>query len=145
CNLVKNQNPMTSGYSGTPLAKKLGLKSNHHYLLYQQPGHYFELFSDLPELLHPLQRPQTKSADFIHLFFTSRDTMEAIVPQYIDALKWDGTLWISWPKGASKIPTDLKRDVIREHLLASGLVDVKVAAVDADWSGLKFMYRKEDR
>ncbi len=61
------------------------------------------------------------------------------------ALKKSGILWVSWPKGASKIQTDLKREPIREHLLKTGLVDIKVCAVDEDWSGLKFMYRKEDR
>ena len=85
------------------------------------------------------------SADFIHLFLTTEDELISVVQKYKPALKKTGLLWVSWPKGGSNILTDIKRDIIREHLLSVGLVDVKVAAIDTDWSGLKFVYRLKDR
>lgn len=136
---------MTTGYSTTPLAKKLGFKAGYQVVLYNSPLHYFDLFSDLPREWELLEQPQKESADFIHLFCTTLDELKLQVAQYHPTLKKTGSLWISWPKGTSKIPTDLKRDPIRNHLLNIGLVDVKVAAIDSDWSGLKFMYRIKDR
>ncbi len=136
---------MTSGYSGTPLAKKLGLKENYKVFLYNAPEHYFDLFSDLPQNLYIVEDERFKGVDFIHLFFTSINDLETNVKKHIAYLKKDGLLWISWPKGQSKIQTDLKRDLIREHILDLGLVDIKVAAIDEDWSGLKFVYRIKDR
>ena len=135
----------TSGYSSTPLAKKLGLKDRYKYLLYNQPKHYFSLFSDLPDNISTLDTILTNTADFIHLFFTTVEELKIVVTKYKPALKKSGILWVSWPKGSSKISTDLKRDIIREHLLSIGLVDVKVAAIDDNWSGLKFVYRLKDR
>ena len=133
----------TTGYSGTPLAKKLGLKEGHKVQLYNHPKHYFKLFTDLPANLELLK--EHEQADFIHLFCTTFEELTKVVDQYKPNLKKEGTLWISWPKGKSTIPTDLKRDPIREYLLNIGLVDVKVAAIDHDWSALKFVYRKADR
>ncbi len=135
----------TSGYSGTPLAKKLGIKEGSSVLLYNQPNHYLGLFADLPADISVFYDTSKREMDFIHLFCTSFDTLTEVIPKYKELLKKDGTLWISWPKGSSKIPTDLKRDPIREHLLSIGLVDTKVAAIDDDWSGLKFVYRLKDR
>ena len=135
----------TSGYSTTPLAKKLGIKEHFQYLLYNQPEHYFTLFSDLPDNITSIETIIENSADFIHLFLTTEDELISMVRKYKPALKKTGVLWISWPKGSSKKLTDLKRDFIREHLLSIGLVDVKIAAIDADWSGLKFVYRLKDR
>ena len=135
-----------SGYSGTPLAKKLGLKPGFSIFLKNNPSHYFDLFSDLPDELTHLENAQQKeSADFIHLFCKTFEELEDNSRKLMTALKKNGLLWISWPKGSSKIATDLKRDIIRNHMLDIGLVDVKVAAIDADWSGLKFVYRVEDR
>jgi len=136
---------MSAGYSGTPLAKKLGIKSGFKMMLHQAPEHYFELFTDLPEDLEILQNIEKECADFIHLFFTTQANLEEQAIRYMKALKKDGLMWVSWPKGKSRIETDLKREPIREHLLAIGLVDVKVAAIDEDWSGLKFVYRVKDR
>jgi len=132
-----------AGYSGTVLAKKLGLKEGYKVLLFKQPDHYFDLFSDLPPI--NIVQPEEMEIDFIHLFFTSFLDLETHIGKFIASLKKDGVLWISWPKGQSKIKTDLKRDLIREHILQLGLVDIKVAAIDEDWSGLKFMYRKKNR
>ncbi|MEL6974195.1 MAG: DUF3052 domain-containing protein [Bacteroidota bacterium] len=136
---------MNAGYSGTPLAKKLGIKEGFHIVLYNVPEHYFELFSDLPEDLVRLDSPTGESADFVHAFLTTYKALQEQSEFFKSILKKNGMLWVSWPKGSSKIQTDLKRDMIREHLLDVGLVDIKVAAVDENWSGLKFVYRKKDR
>ncbi len=134
----------SSGYSTTPLAKKLGIKEGHIVLLVNEPSHYILLFEDMPEVNY-VENPPRESIDFIHLFCTRKVDFEKQSLQLKPALKMTGMLWVSWPKGSSKIETDLNRDYIREYLLENGLVDVKVCAVDQDWSGLKFMYRIKDR
>ncbi len=136
---------MPVGYSGTPLGKKLGIKEGFSVLLYNQPEHYLGLFTDLPNNLSFHIEMGEEKMDFIHMFCTSYKTLTEIAIRYKNVLKKDGLLWVSWPKGASSIKTDLKREPIREHLLSIGLVDVKVAAIDKDWSGLKFVYRLKDR
>ncbi len=83
--------------------------------------------------------------DFIHFFTSERGDLELRLPDLKAALKKDGMLWLSWPKKASKLPTDLTDNIVREVGLAHGLVDVKVAAIDENWSGLKFVYRLKDR
>ncbi len=137
---------MSTGYSSTPLAKKLGIKEGFTILLYNEPSNYFDLLADYPTGTKILKRIPAKSkVDFIHLFVTSYAELAKNVPKYKRVLNKNGLMWISWPKGSSNISTDLKRDSIREHLLDIGLVDVKVAAIDKDWSGLKFVYRIKDR
>ena len=136
---------MLSGYSQTPLAKKLGIKEGFTALFINEPKHYFQLFEDLPVNLEYIERPTAGQVDFIHLFCIDHATMVAHAKMCKEALKKTGTLWVSWPKGSSQISTDLKREPIREHLLSLGLVDTKVAAIDKDWSGLKFVYRLKDR
>ena len=136
---------MEHGYSGTPLAKKLGIKEGCILFLVNPPKHYFNLFSDLPENITVLKTPQPESVDVIHLFCTTVSEFEAEALELKPYLKKTGMLWVIWPKGTSTIPTNLKRDAIREFLLVNGLVDTKVCAVDADWSGLKFMFRLKDR
>lgn len=136
---------MPAGYSGTPLAKKLGLKTGHCYLLCNEPRHYFALFEDFPPNAIQLKNMGHETADFIHIFCTTERELITYVDLYRPTLKKTGMLWISWPKGSSKIDTELKRELIREHLLSIGLVDVKVAAIDEDWSGLKLVYRLKDR
>ena len=134
-----------AGYSGTPLAKKLGIKEGFSIILYNQPEYYFKLFTDMPKNLEQLEKDQVQDADFIHLFCTSFEELKTVSERYKPRLKPNGLLWISWPKGTSGIKTDLKRDTIREYMLFIGLVDVKVAAIDNEWSGLKFVYRLKDR
>ncbi|MCI4669102.1 MAG: DUF3052 domain-containing protein [Bacteroidia bacterium] len=134
-----------AGYSSTPLAKKLGLKAGFRSAFHQIPNHYFELFSDLPDDLTKEEFGMGEDLNFIHVFCTSMEEVKEIALTAKGSLKKDGTLWVSWPKGKSKIATDLKRDWIREYFLEAGLVDVKVAAIDEDWSGLKFVYRVKDR
>ncbi|NAY90944.1 DUF3052 domain-containing protein [Muricauda sp. JGD-17] len=135
----------TAGYSGTPLAKKLGIKDGFTILLCNPPKHYWDLFSDLPNTLDIKNKPEKERMDFIHVFCTSEVELHKVAIQYKSALKKNGMLWVSWPKGSSSIATDLKREPVREHLLSIGLVDTKVAAIDQDWSGLKFVYRLKDR
>ncbi|WP_299682611.1 DUF3052 domain-containing protein [uncultured Dokdonia sp.] len=136
---------MTSGYSGTPLAKKLGIKEGYTILLFNAPQHYFDLFTDLPKKLQIAKKIISKNIDFNHLFCTTLEELQNNAITYKKALKKNGLLWVSWPKGASSIPTDLKREPIRDYLLSIGLLDVKVAAIDKDWSALKFVYRLKDR
>ncbi|MET1259369.1 DUF3052 family protein [Flagellimonas sp. DF-77] len=135
----------TEGYSGTPLAKKLGLKAGFALWLIDTPDHYHDLFHSLPDGLLFLDEAHSEEADFIHWFCRSEEELVKRAEKIKRALKKSGMLWVSWPKGSSSITTDLKREPIREHLLAVGLVDTKVCAVDSDWSGLKFMYRLKDR
>lgn len=133
-----------SGYSATPLGKKLGIKEGHTVLVVNEPAHYLGLFADFPEVRY-LKTVSAASVDFIHLFCTQKADFENEALALKPLLKKTGIFWVSWPKGSSKIETDLNRDVIREYLLSNGLVDVKVCAVDSNWSGLKFMYRIKDR
>ena len=133
-----------AGYSGTPLVKKLGIKTNSRLFAKNPPENYADLIAPLPENVKILRR-LTRDLDMIHLFVTSRADLAANVPIYMNYIKQDGMIWVSWPKKASKVPTDVTEDVIREVTLPLGLVDVKVCAVDATWSGLKLVIRKENR
>lgn len=133
-------------YSSTPLARKLGLKPGYSAWLLHAPSHYLELFTDWPEDVQLVEgKPAVESVDFIHLFVRTQDELVASLPAPQKALKKSGLLWVSWPKGSSALATDLKRDWIRTYILDQGLVDTKVASVDDDWSGLKFVYRLKDR
>lgn len=134
----------TSGYSGVPLIKKLEIKDGFQVYLVNTPQNYSDLLPDLPEI-NLIKNPQKDSADFVHLFCTTTHEFEEQSLKLKPLLKTTGMLWVSWPKGSSKIETDLSRDQIRDFLLINGLVDIKVCAVDADWSGLKFVYRLKDR
>ena len=133
-----------AGYSETPLQKKLGIKEGISVFILRPPAQYFDWISPLP----PGVKLKTKLAnemDFIHLFIKEQ---KIFVKEFIRCkkfLKKDGMMWISWPKKASKVATDLDENIIREFGLKNGLVDVKVCAVDEVWSGLKFMYRIKDR
>jgi len=135
------------GYSKTALARKLGIKEGNRLLLVHAPDHYLDLFEDFPENVENTTRDTTnESIDFIHLFCLSTRILEQEVLELIPLLMKNGMLWVSWPKGASSIKTDLNREAVRDYLLEhTKLVDIKVAAIDADWSALKFVYRKEHR
>ncbi|WP_400079959.1 DUF3052 domain-containing protein [Winogradskyella sp. R77965] len=136
---------MRSGYSKTPLAKKLGLKAGFKIYLYHAPDHYIDLFDKLPDNLEYLKTSDAVQLDFIHAFFTSREALKEAIQNLKKGLKRNGILWLSWPKGTSDIATDINREIVRSVVLETGLVDIKVAAIDEDWSGLKFMYRLKDR
>lgn len=135
---------MAAGYSSTPLAKKLGIKSSFKLLLLDAPEYYFELFSDWPVNTEIIKYPKPETVDFIHVFCQCDDDL-AKGANAIKYLKKNGLLWISWVKLSSQLPSCFKENDIREYFLAAGLVDVKVAAIDKDWSGLKFVYRLRDR
>jgi len=136
--------PMPSGYSKTPLIKKLGIKENYKIRLIQAPDDYFDLLGELPNHVKILKR-KSKDLDFIHLFAKNQKVFDKYFFQIKNEIKKDGMIWVSWYKKASKIPTDLNEDIIRNTALANGLVDVKVCAVDEKWSGLKIVWRKENR
>jgi hypothetical protein len=133
-----------AGYSGTPLVKKLGIKPGFRLYAKNPPENYEELIAPLPDGAQILRR-LSDELDMIHFFTTSRAELAANIETFMDHIKPDGMIWISWPKKASKVPTDLTEDVVREVILPLGLVDVKVCAVDATWSGLKLVIRKENR
>ncbi|NWK95723.1 hypothetical protein DM806_08550 [Sphingobium lactosutens] len=134
---------MNSGYSGTPLAKKLSLKPGLRAWWEDMPASVAAEIGDSGVI--PLPAPQAP-IDAAHIFVTDRATMEARIAALRPLLAPTGFLWISWPKKASKVPTDISEDVIRAVILpATDLVDVKVCAVDATWSGLKLMIRKSAR
>ncbi|MCY3867455.1 MAG: DUF3052 domain-containing protein [Chloroflexi bacterium] len=132
---------MTAGYSGTPLVKKLGIKRGSRIALLQAPGHFLELLGKLPISVEIDFALAGGDYDFIQAFYQWRADYEADFDQLKSAIVKDGMVWISWYKKAAKMPTDITEDVV----LARGLVDVKVAAIDAQWSGLKLVYRREDR
>lgn len=132
-----------AGYSGTPLPKKLGLKPGMRAASVGAPGHYRALVGTLSDIRF-LNRPG-KEMDFMHLFCTTAAELQRRLPGARDALARDGTLWVSWPKKSSGLQRDLDESGVRHAGLAAGLVDVKICAVDETWSGLKFVYRLEDR
>ena len=135
-----------AGYSGTPLIKKLGLKPGQRACFMNAPKDFPKTLGALPLGIELIQRlPKMRSLDFIHVFTKERNKLEKSFPQLKAALNWDGILWISWPKGSSKVATDINENIVREIGLDVGLVDVKVAAVDEVWSGLKFVHRVKDR
>jgi len=135
---------MTAGYSGTPLVRKLGLEDGMRAVFVDAPGHYLDLLGEIPEAVRILRRPG-REMDFIHFFTSRRSRLDTRVPALKAALAAAGMLWISWPKKSSSMSTEVAESDIRGAGLAAGLVDVKICAVDEDWSGLKFVYRKEDR
>lgn len=136
-----------AGYSGTPLVRKLGLRDGMRALLLGVPAHLGEIlsFPGLAGVDTIMPAGLERAYDYIHVFETDRARLEGLLPALRAALKPDGMLWISWPKKAAAVPTTVTDNGLREIFLPVGLVDVKVAAVDEVWSGLKFMFRKEVR
>jgi hypothetical protein len=132
---------MTAGYSGTPLAKKLSLKDGMRVWRDGMPHSVAEEIAAEGLQLEPLDNSQAP-IDAAHIFVTARGELEAKLHQLMPLLAPSGFIWVSWPKKASKVPTDITEDTIREVCLPMGMVDVKVCAVDATWSGLKLMVRK---
>ena len=132
---------MTSGYSGTPLAKKLSLKDGMRIWWHGMPERVrHEIVTEEPDV-QLLAKPEAP-LDAAHVFVTERADLEAKLQQLMPLLAPSGFIWVSWPKKASKVATDITEDVIRDLCLPIGLVDVKVCAVDETWSGLKLMKRK---
>ncbi|MBN3581343.1 DUF3052 family protein [Algoriphagus aestuarii] len=136
----------SSGYSGTPLAKKLGIKEGFLVQVLFFPKPYSEFFSDLPSNFKlELHQPFSQEADLIHAFVLDEEELEISFVHASKHLKKNGAIWISWPKKTSGIQTRVDKYQIMNYGLSAGFVDVKVAAIDEQWSGLKFMIRKKDR
>ena len=132
------------GYSGTPLAKKLGIKSPVKLLTVNAPQEYKSWLGDLPEGASLVTKAR-KPIEAAHVFTTESAFLDAILSRLRNELKQDGFIWISWPKKTSKVPTDITEYIIREIALPLGFVDIKVCAVSEVWSGLKLVIRKSER
>ena len=133
-----------AGYSKRSLVDKLGIKAGYKILLINPPANYDGMLGLLPENVRVFSETQGP-IDFIQFFTAERSELEKRFSDLKNALALNGMLWISWPKGASKVKTDLNENVVREIALKNGLVDVKVCAIDDVWSGLKLVYRLRDR
>lgn len=135
----------SAGYSGTPLARKLGIKPGTRILTFNAPKDLKTLLAPLPEGANFVAKPPADGAEIVHLFVTSLSELDAELPRARKAMRSDGALRVSWHKKSAKIPTDVTEDRIRERALATDLVDVKVCAVSDIWSGLKLVVRKSLR
>lgn len=138
------------GYSGTPLAQKLGLKDGQRALFINLPASLADLatsrqFIESTRITADQLGGAAPGYNFVHLFTTARAVLEALAQSLMNLIARDGMIWVSWPKKAAKVATDITEDVIRAVVLPIGLVDVKVCAVDETWSGLKLVIRKELR
>ncbi|HEY7976215.1 MAG TPA: hypothetical protein VID72_12785 [Ktedonobacterales bacterium] len=137
-----------TGYSHRPLAAKLGLAPGMRALLLDAPPGYLATLGEVAAQVE-LCAPPASDLDFIQVFATDHTALVALLPQLVAALTQRGALWVCWPKRAAKpaeqLSGDLRESLVREAGLAAGLVDVKVAAIDPVWSGLKFVFRLRDR
>ena len=154
--LARARNPKhsvsTVGYSGTPLAKKLGIKPGMTVAVVGFLDDYAELVVPVPEGVGmftldtlPNGRVSASKTDILHIFTNSRDELFRLLDEAREVIRQDGMIWVSWYKKAAKLPTEITEDTIRDAALPMGLVDVKVCAVDEKWSGLKLVIRKENR
>ena len=132
------------GYSGTPLATKLGLKEGTCLMAVNAPSDYLAWLGELPKGVTSTTRVSA-AVDIVHVFSTTRADLTGVLKRLRTAIRADAAVWVSWPKKASKVPTDITEDIIREVALPLGFVDIKVCAVTDVWSGLKLVVRKELR
>ena len=135
---------MNAGYSGTPLARKLGLNAGCDIYAPGAPANYRKLLAPLPEGI-TFSKRLSKHTDVVHLFTASKAELSKVLTACRKTLGPEAAIWVSWPKKAAKVPTDITEDTIRAVALPLGLVDIKVCAVDETWSGLKLVLRKELR
>jgi hypothetical protein len=135
---------MVAGYSGTPLVKKLGFKAGMKVVVLSAPEGFGGTLGELPEGV-VVARRLGGGKDMVICFVTERRVLVERLGALRTAIAPDGMVWVAWPKKAANVPTDVTEDVIREVVLPTGLVDVKVCAIDATWSGLKLVIRKELR
>ena len=133
-----------AGYSGTPLAQKLGIKPGATLAAINPPPNYRRLLAPIPPRVHFVSRAG-QNANFIHLFCDRRRILDRELIRLRSKLADAGILWVSWPKKSSGIASDITEDTIRSLALPLGLVDIKVCAVDQTWSALKLMIRREQR
>ena len=136
--------PTSAGYSGTPLVKKLGIKEGFRMRVLNAPAGYHDLLGPLPDGCRDADADE-RGVEFSHVFAITASELRTGLEAARAAMSTDGMVWLSWPKKASGVPTELDGNVVREMGLESGLVDVKVCAVDETWSGLKFVIRVADR
>ena len=132
-----------AGYSGTPLPRKLGIAAGHRLLVERAPAGF--ALEPLPDGVVEHRRAGAGPYDVILAFCADRARLEARFDPLVGLLRPAGALWVAWPKKASGVPTDLTEDGVREVALPAGLVDVKVCAIDATWSGLKLVRRLQNR
>jgi hypothetical protein len=135
---------MSAGYSGTPLVRKLGLRPGWRVAVLRGPADLDALLGELPPGLRIVRR-LGDGIDAAWIFVMARAELERRLPEVLRRLPPDGTLWISWPKRASGVPSDVTENVLREVVLPTGWVDIKVCAVDETWSGVRFALRRELR
>ena len=133
-----------AGYSGTPLAKKLGIVENSKILAVGAPKDYAILLKPIPAGVE-FAGKASKSIDVVHIFTTEEKQLRSLLTGFRKSLRPDAAIWVSWPKKAAKIETDITEDTIRKVALPMGFVDIKVCAVTDVWSGLKLVVRKELR
>jgi len=135
---------MAAGYSGTPLARKLGIKEGHAVALLKAPTGFETTLEGLPDGV-TIRTAARGTNDVVVSFHTRRDDLAARLPKLVEAMDVDGGLWVAWPKKSSGVATDITEDTVREFALPMGLVDNKVCAIDETWSGLRVVWRKELR
>ena len=133
---------MSAGYSGTPLARKLGIKAGTRALFLDVPEEILEEIAPLPDDSHDAL---LSDLDFVLVFYTESKEYREGMPLLKSNLKKDGMIWVAWPKKAAKTTSDMDGNFVRLYGLECGLVDTKVCAFNETWSGMKFMYRKTDR
>lgn len=134
-----------SGDSATPLAKKLGIKVGHRVLMVDAPSGHESILAPLPEAARVMRSTDDEPYNVILVFTTEFTRLTELFRESAARLVPDGGLWICWPKQATKKPTDLDGNIIREYGLSTGLVDNKVCALDETWSALRFVIRLENR
>ena len=133
-----------AGYSGTPLPQKLGIKPGLTVVTVKPPANYRRLLGAIPEGVTFSDHLKPDSS-FVHVFINKRSELEKQLAFLREKIADTGTVWVSWPKRSSGVPTDVTEDVVRAVALRLGFVDVKVCAIDETWSGLKLMVRRANR
>lgn len=133
-----------AGYSGTPLAKKLGIQENARVVLVGPPEQFIGLLEPLPSHVH-FDAALSDHTDIVLVFATSRDQLVKQLAYFRKSMRSNATVWVCWPKKASRMPTDISEDGIRGVALPLGFVDVKVCAISDVWSGLKLVVRRQLR
>jgi hypothetical protein len=135
---------MTAGYSGTPLARKLGVKDAQRTWRYHMPASVAQEIGDAGVVPKLLKSPAA-GLEMVHLFVVERSELSKLLQNVRQLLEPTGMIWVSWPKKAARVATDVTEDVIRAEAFPIGLVDIKVCAVNETWSGLKLVIRKTER
>lgn len=135
---------MAAGYSGTPLAKKLGVKDGSKVLVVGAPEGYIKLLEPFPVAVQFVSK-LSKSVDIVHIFTDQKAELQKALTAFRKTLGPTAMVWVSWPKKSAKVPTDITEDTVRQVALPLGFVDIKVCAVTDVWSGLKLVVRKELR